>query len=367
MKPHPEAAGEARPTAGLGDPLADEAIAAVMARGALRDRNADLLAVVEDLANGGDRACQAFVAATRTLPSWVDPAAIARGQRVALSVVVPTATALLLGGLSEVYAVTDIAAALGATGRLHDHTWLRMLETGRFLLDVHTPHGLRSEGRSLRSVFRVRLLHAMVRAKVYRATGRSVISQAQLAFTLCAHSHVVRRGLDALGCPLSATEANAHHHLWRIVGHAMGIGPQLLAPSVEAEAELYLQLRAQLIDGRSEASRALVRRSIAAVAERSSIPPTVVTAVVECLIGRPLTARLQLRVSPAYRRLVGVGIWALRGLGALRRSVPMLAVLLAPLGRAFGALVVRQDPDHRLPVGVAATRGTSVDVQLGNA
>ncbi len=122
----------------MNDPLADAAVASLFASGIRLTKGVDVLAAVEARAHAGDRACAAFVSATSADPDWVDPALVERGRRVALSLAVPTGIVLLLGGLCEVHSVPSIASVLGATGRLQTRTWLRMLETGRFIRDVHS-------------------------------------------------------------------------------------------------------------------------------------------------------------------------------------------------------------------------------------
>lgn len=342
----------------MSDPLADAAVASLFASGIRPTKGIDPLTAVEAHADTGDQACAAFVAATSVLPDWVNPALVERGRRVALSLAVPTGVVLLLGGLCEVHSVSSIASVLGATGRLQTRTWLRMLETGRFIRDVHTRDGLRPHGEGLRAVIRVRLVHAIIR----RALGagnpehRSAIDQRELAFTLCAHSHVVRRGLARLGVTMTANEQCAHQHLWRVVGHAMGIEPRLLAHDATAEAALYEQLRTELVGGDDAVSRTLVGTTIKTIAARSHLPHAMVRAVARRLVGRQLAERLEIEPAAGATAVLTAATAIVRGLNALRRAVPLTTLALAPMGKAFADIVVATDPGRSEPVGIAAAR-----------
>ena len=283
-----------RAVAHHGDPLADAALDALLAR--TGDQPAgDLLAAVEAEAEAGDVACRAFVDAVSVLPSWVEPALIEHGRTLALSLALPTGVVLLLGGLTEVYAVPRIARVLTATGRLKSMTWRRMLETGRFIRDVHGRGGMRAGGDGFRAVVRVRLIHAMVRRRLGSAVPEdTLIDQPEMAFTLCAHSHVVRRGLATLGFRLTDHEQRAHQHLWRLVGHLMGVDPSLLAATPEDEARLYLRLRSELFVGDQSRARELVRHSVGGVAAEARLPQTLVSTMVHRLVGSRLAGELEI-------------------------------------------------------------------------
>ncbi len=339
-----------------GDPVADAAILSLQhaaPRGSA-PANGDLLAAVEARAAAGDHACRAFVVAVSVPPRWVDPELLAAGQRLGLSLAVPTGMVLLLGGLTEVYGVNKIAGVLGSTGRLDNSTWRRMLETGRFIRDIHRPGALAPGGTGARAIARIRLIHSMVRV---RGRDDDLLTQREMAFTLCAHSHVVRRGLGSLGLQLTDFEARAHQHLWRLVGHLMGVDPRLLPNSPASERTLYKRLYPALVDGSSAASQRLVARSIETVAQRSHLPRDLVRASVHRLAGHALASRLGVPSGRRWERWLGAGSKIAALLNRVRRVAPPITRLFAALGHAFANVVVARDPAADEPVGMAAARG----------
>ena len=339
-----------------GDPVADGAMASLWAEGPGQLRRGDPLALVESAATHSEP-CRAFVEAVTRTPSWSDPELLEEGRQVSLSLAVPIGVVLLLGGLPEVYAVPGIARVLAANGRMEYSTWRRMLETGRFVRDVHVQDGLRDGRDGRRAVARVRLIHALVRRRAGPVTGArqsAPINQAEMAFTLAAHSHLVRRGLASLGFALSPREARAHQHLWRHVGHLIGVDERLLAIDPAAEQALYDRLAPQLVDGGAD-SRRLVSRSIETLAAQAHVPAALVRTIVRRLVGGRVGDVLGVSAPGpwrlAVRTLVGVG----RGVNALRRVTPAVTHRFAALGQRFADAVVKADPCPE-PVGVAAAR-----------
>ncbi|MEM6992477.1 MAG: oxygenase MpaB family protein [Myxococcota bacterium] len=339
-----------------GDRIADAAVQALLreAPGADAPSRGDLLAAVEALGAAGDPACRAFVVTVSVHPRWVDADLLARGQRVALSLAIPTGIVLLLGGLTEVYGVTPIARVLGKTKRLESSTWRRMLETGRFIRDIHRPGGLAPGGEGARAIARIRLIHAMVRARL--EGSRDVVTQQQMAFTLYAHSHVVRTGLSSLGFGLDEDEAQAHQHLWRVVGHMMGVDRRVLPSSPAAEAALYRRLYPAVVDGSCEESQRLVACSIETVRQRARLPRGLVHAIVHRLAGRPLAARLGVPSGGRWARVLAAGTRVARIINRVRKIGPVRRAFAA-MGGLFADRVVAGDPDHAAPVGAAAARG----------
>lgn len=334
-----------------GDPIADAAVARVLAEG----QTADLVDAVLELAKGGDEACAAFVRHMVSQPDWVDPDLVELGRRVSLASALPIGAVLLLGGLPEVYAVPPIARALSATGRLKNLTWLRMLETGRFVRDVHGDDALTVLGVAARAIAQVRLVHALVRRRVAQRGGPTVITQSQLAFVLCAHSHVVRRGLDALGMPLSPREAAAHQHLWRLIGHRMGI--EDLPATPEEESRQYARLWLRMVDGTDPACRELTRVGLQTVAHKARVPMGLAGAVARRLLRPTLSVRLGLGKRTGWDRTLELGVPVVRSLHRLARALPGSGSVAVRLGQAIADAVVACDPSSPEPVGVAAARG----------
>lgn len=341
-----------------GDPIADAAIESVLQHwsGHSGRVDGDLLAAVERLAERGDHACRAFVCAVFVHPSWVDFDLLQAGQRLGLALAPATGAVLLLGGLMEVYSVPSIADALGATHRLETRTWQRILETGRFIHDIHLCGSLSQTGEGTRSIARIRLVHAMVRTRL-KARGRDAITQPEMAFTLCAHSHVVRRGLGELGIVLTDAEARAHQHMWRLVGHIMGVDRHFLPTSPRQEAKLYRTLGPQLRGGDPASGRQLAQSAIETIAEYAHLPTSLVTATVRRLVNRPLCDQLGVAAPSRWGSVIAAGRTVARVVNAVRRTAPFFDRIFATAGHTFANLVLSTDPDRGLPVGAAAARG----------
>jgi hypothetical protein len=63
-----------------------------------------------------------------------------------------------------------------------------------------------------------------------------------LAMTLGLFDYLNLRSLARLGVPLSEDELAAHHHMWRYVGHLIGIDERLSTSDLEEERELWSAL-----------------------------------------------------------------------------------------------------------------------------
>lgn len=312
---------------------------------------------MEHDAERGDEACSAFVSAAFSHPAWVDAALLDEGRRLGLALAIPTGAALLFGGLVEVYDIPAIADVLGSTRRLQAQTWTRVLETGRFIRDIHLPGALSPKGEGLRALVRVRLLHAMIRNRLAQR-GREVITQEQMAFTMCAHSHVVRRSLARLGVPISPPEARAHQHFWALVGHAMGVESRWLAQSPEEEARLYERLQRNLCRGRKATGRDLTARAIDAIASQARVPRGLAASLAHRLVGPSVADRLRITPQARWTPVLSLVAGCARVANGLRRRAPWGDRVCATGGITFVNLVLAADPGGHQPVGAAATCGS---------
>lgn len=327
--------------AGAGDPIAEAALKAltVARKNGPDESKGDLLEGIERLADQGNPACQAFVAAAFTHPQWLDTELLKAGQHVGLALAAPTGAVLLLSGLLEVFAVGSIAEVLDSTQQLSHRTWQRMLETGRFIRDIHSPGSLAPYGEGLRSMARIRIIHAMVRTRL-QAQGREVLTPTEMAFTLCAHSHVVRRGLSSIGIELTSWEARAHQHLWRVVGHFMGMDSRILPRSPQAERGLYERLYPQLVDGPRSSSRRLTMHAVETVAKQAHLPQGLVRATVHRLVGESLATQLGVADGGRWSSVVSATSRVMAALNRVRQIAPLFTRGLASAGHAFANAVL---------------------------
>jgi hypothetical protein len=110
----------------------------------------------------------------------------------------------------------------------------RLAETTQWWLDVTTPGGLQRNHVGYKSVLRVRLMHALVRAGMNRRPDWDYeawdhpVNQVLTVGTLGLFSMANLVGAQALGLRFSAQEKDAVFQLWRYVGFLLGIDAEIL-------------------------------------------------------------------------------------------------------------------------------------------
>src|SRR6266853_3620042 len=154
----------------VGDPLADAGIVEMDALGTEGRRilNAGLAGGLESLTEHPP-AITALLEQLETLPAWVDPDMLGRGEVVALSVspfwyllcAIPSA-------LVHTYASPAIARLLTQTGRLTTMALRRVAETGMWAGQATMPGGLLRGAPGYQATVQVRLLHARMRSNALK-------------------------------------------------------------------------------------------------------------------------------------------------------------------------------------------------------
>jgi hypothetical protein len=101
----------------------------------------------------------------------------------------------------------------------------------------------RAEGRGRRTIQKVRLMHAAVRklaptSPSWKAEFGLPVNQEDLAGTLMSFSWIALDGLAKLGFVLSEAERRAYLHSWLVVGHLLGIHPEMLPPDLASAQAL---------------------------------------------------------------------------------------------------------------------------------
>lgn len=163
----------------------------------------------------------------------------------------------LMGG----YLGAAAAKPLVFTGQLEQMTPRRLVETGKFWIDVTTVGGLERFAEGFKSAVRVRVMHAHVRAMLLRsgkwdpAWGRP-LNQADSMATLLEFSTIFLVGLRALGFLFTKREREAIVHLWRYVGYVMGVDERIL-PTCEDDANRAMYLMSATIPPSDDDTRAL--------------------------------------------------------------------------------------------------------------
>jgi hypothetical protein len=170
---------------------------------------------------------------TDNLPEWADLDAIARTQE--FFVRHGLLAILILGcySLPVCYAASRGVKVIYESARLYSDPRRRVLETAQLLLDSLAPGGLTPTGAGVRSVQKVRLMHAAIRTLLLNRGWDSPtlgipINQEDLVGTLGAFGFYFMDGLRKLNVRFLTSEADDYIHTWNVIGHIMGIQRTLL-------------------------------------------------------------------------------------------------------------------------------------------
>ena len=220
-----------------GDPLADGVLGAIADRRTSMGRVHEALRAAvagEPAPTGEPDELRRFVDSVTRIPDWVDPELAARGARACMRAGLTGQDVLgdlaLLGG----YRPAATTAVLVATGRLTgEGTARRVGETMAWWHAVAAPDGWRPGRPGWEMTVHVRLMHARVNrtmlSKGWDVEAKGLpINQADMAATNGLFSATFLLGTLVLGIPHSPADARAVMHLWRWMGHVMGVEEQFL-------------------------------------------------------------------------------------------------------------------------------------------
>jgi hypothetical protein len=211
-----------------GDPLAD----AVVDNGAAMVRRA-IAGGIEALPNP-PAALVALFAELDRRPDWFDGDRCDRAAghltRHSREYGFVLGSASLLAGAQNSIAGKPLAL----TGRYAGNAALRSIEVGSWLAAVTTPGGLDRGADGFEQTVRVRMIHAHVRAQLAphgdwdTAAWGLPIPQSYMAFTLAEFCSVALGAMRQLGVRYRDAELDDIHHLWRCVGHLVGVDDDFL-------------------------------------------------------------------------------------------------------------------------------------------
>lgn len=286
-----------------------------------------------------------------TPPVWVDHARIALASELMQRAGILGSIVLAMYSLPLGYRSPSGVKPLVFSGRLVEQSPRRLAETNRFLIAVTSPGGMRVGAPGWAIAARVRLVHALVRCKILAVAEReparwnharwgAPVNQMHMAGTNLMFSLKAVEGLRKLGLRVTEAEAEATMHLWRYVGHHMGIEDEWLCASQADGWHLWHAIESVTgetdADGRALAQALLfegVPRALSTILPGARITrmadPLLVPLVLRlstALMGREDAARLgyppvagPLVVAPILRALVAT-IERLRGQSTRRRS-----------------------------------------------
>ncbi|TGK19943.1 DUF2236 domain-containing protein [Leptospira fluminis] len=182
---------------------------------------------------------------SEVLPDWTDPQRIAQAQDIFSRFGPQILMMLCVKSLPMAYSCGNGAQVLLKTGRLVEQKGSvsgvnrRLMETTQFVISILQSGGLGPDGRGVRVAQKVRLMHASIR--YFLAQGGdwnpewgSPINQEDMAGTLQSFSSLVLQGLDLSGIKLTTEEKDSFVHLWRVVGHILGVKPELCPEGYDA-------------------------------------------------------------------------------------------------------------------------------------
>jgi hypothetical protein len=194
-----------------------------------------------------------FLVDTYELPTWADPERILRGQKLFEQWGPQIIMSLFCASLPSAYACKKGVQVLHLTGRLEDDFERRIMETGQFLADVLQPGGLQDGAMGRRSIQRIRLMHATIRALILSRAPTEPglwdpewgmpINQEDLAGTLQSFAYVVGEPLPRLGIKVKRADADAYIHLWNVIGNQLGVRPELQPQGLDEARALVAQIR----------------------------------------------------------------------------------------------------------------------------
>jgi hypothetical protein len=165
-------------------------------------------------------------------PEWLDPERIQIGAHVFRRL---GPSAFSFAGATTLLAYTEnsIVKPLALTGAYAGDTALnRFMETARFWIDTTEPGGLEPTGQGRATAIRVRIMHVFVRRRLLAHPEWNLdawgvpISQSEMTIPLLSSSLVTGLGLKTIGHRTTLAEIDAMMHLWRYIGHIMGVQPR---------------------------------------------------------------------------------------------------------------------------------------------
>jgi len=191
---------------------------------------------------------QEYFNSSKTLPSWANKELLNLGADVFKCYGPEILFVLMCKSLPECYACGNGAKVLYATKKIVknedslDGIKKRLTETAHFVLSVLAPNGFEENGVSIRTIQKVRLMHACARyclqKKDWDYSLGLPINQEDMTGTLMSFCVLVLDGLAKIGIELSAKQKNAFFHVWRVAGFILGVKEELIPHTLQEGREI---------------------------------------------------------------------------------------------------------------------------------
>ncbi|MFJ3925952.1 oxygenase MpaB family protein [Streptomyces sp. NPDC090022] len=213
-----------------GDPLADETVATMFARGEVGDLNTLMrffTTAGHQLPDRMPAAAAAYFEATSVPPSWVDWDVMEQARLFFMDNAAHINTGLSFASMPACYAIPRVARLLAASHSM-DYPSRRMANTGQFVTYLMQTNAFEDGSKFIPAVQKVRLLHAAVRHHLREgghwdvaADGLPLSQEDMIGGQVC-FSLLVLDAMHRLGVHMSEEGAEAYFYAWRVVGAMLG-------------------------------------------------------------------------------------------------------------------------------------------------
>lgn len=238
----------------MGDPLADQTIDAILLDNQKGEIDQIFQMLVQNrtfpnpafdvLPDRLKRIVEEYFVKTRQLPDWTEPFKLAVATDVFKQHGPKILLLLLCKSLPLCYTCWRGAKVLYRTGRLRVHDGSldsftrRLMETAQFVVNMLTLNSFEHDGLAIVSIQKVRLMHAVIRyhAMQHRWDVEAYgipINQQDLVGTLLSFGVVIIDGLKQMDIELTPEERDGYLHLWKVVGHMIGVDDDLNSENEE--------------------------------------------------------------------------------------------------------------------------------------
>lgn len=249
-----------------GDPLADGVVAWMHEYGHKNARALIARATESGIASIPEAPAplRAFFTQVETVPLWVDREKMDLGCDVHRRTGPMAELVLRNVALMGSYVAAAAAKPLSFTAQLDKSTARRLVETGKYWVEVTTRGSLLPFQPGWKTSIHVRLMHAQVRYMLNRSdkwdrdAWGEPLNQADTVATNLLFSYVFLHALRGLGFRFDNDERESVIHLWRYAGYLMGVDEQLL-PANEADAARIAFMNFMTLPDSDDDSRALAQ------------------------------------------------------------------------------------------------------------
>lgn len=310
------------------DPLADNAIEAVYQNKnphKIREILAGLDKNHTPVPHELPEEINSFFEISGKMPTWAQKSLMKKGADFFSRYAGDLMMMLGLFSLPYDYAAAHGARVLYLSERLHNNPGKRLLDTGQFILNITAKNAFSPRGKAIRSIQKVRLMHAAVRYHVkqsgqwdYIKSGNPV-NQEDMAGTNLSISLIPVRGLRKLNLKVNNEEMIAYIHLWNVAGYMMGLDERLL-PDTAKEAFVLEKIISGRQHAPSEAGRKLTN-SLIKFFETQSVSGSInlAPAYMRYLLGEEIAGWLNIPSPQMSEEMI---ISSIKGLNYLRNLLP---------------------------------------------